>query len=135
MAYFIDLATPKNTTKEAPASESVILRPGIISKLSIRFPKGCMYLAGGRFIYQSDQIFPANQEKWFVSNNETIIIEPDFVVSGVPGELALETYNLDEIYQHTIYATIDMDFEDAQLIRTDNLADLFFRDAFLRRGN
>ncbi len=132
MAYHIQLELPKNTGVTSPLIASVTLRPGIITNLSLRFPKGCMYLVGGRFIFQSSQIFPINQEKWFISNNETIKIEPDYVVMSTPAVLQLEGYNTDDTWQHTLYATIDMDFQDAQLVRPDELAAQFFNNAFLR---
>lgn len=131
MAYELQLLLPKDTAKASPLNVELELQPGIITGVRFRFPRGCMYLVGGRIMFQSKQLYPINADYWFISNNETIVFEPDTLIDKAPYTLTLEGYNTDDTYQHALYLEIDMDFLDAQLFTTEDFMSRFMLSSFL----
>lgn len=115
MAYALELAIPKDTAKASPVSDYVYMTHCVVSRVELTFPDGCAGLVGVRFCYQTRQLWPANPEGWFRGNGQTVIFQPMTRVDEEPAQLFMQAYNLDDTFEHTVFAVIGADFEGASM--------------------
>jgi len=110
MAYAFELITRPNTAIVSPVSQPIEIRSSIITKVIIIQPTGCVGLVGTRFTYQSHRLWPINEQSWFKANGTPIIFEPNSELTEPPFELTMECYNIDDTYQHIVYAYVEVEF-------------------------
>jgi len=103
MIYNLSVSAPKDTTQFLPASETVQVVAGDLSRLLLTFPDGCVGLVGARVKANERVIFPTNADQWFVNNNFTFDFEERLTIDGDGLRFTLEVYNEDAVYEHTVY--------------------------------
>ena len=105
MDYKFQDTVPANTPKANMRRLKMTLAPGVIHKVVVHFPAGCLYLAHATIWQGEHQVWPTNSEESY--NFEDYIHEmAEYFPIGAPAELELRTWNLDETYDHTIFVTI-----------------------------
>lgn len=106
--YAYSLTIPHTTPSTAPVEKRVKISAGILSRIMITFPPGCLNLAHVVVLYQAHQIEPWNRDGNLHSDDYTFdlacqheIIEPDT-------EVTVRGWNLDDTYPHTVDFVFDV---------------------------
>lgn len=115
LPFFAYLTTPKNTALASFQSTTLKLPTGVIKKVWVEFPKGCAGLVGFRVFRGVRQIFPLPDSVWLKSDNAVLNFAFTENILTDPFEIVLHTYNLDDTYEHTIWAGFEMVGKNADL--------------------
>jgi len=97
-----DVRIPKTTPKTSPVTQILKLSKGVISRLDVHFPAGCLYLVGMRLFRWEFQLVPLSRNEWLVGEDGTVPTEPYYELEEVPAQLKLVAYNDDDTYDHTL---------------------------------
>lgn len=102
------ISVPKNTSADSPYLYTLRLPVGVIKKLWVEFPRGCMGLVGLQIHRAVEQLFPIPSGGWFRSDDAVYDFNFTHYVNTEPFECEFRTYNLDDTYTHTIHVTLEM---------------------------
>lgn len=102
MHYDFSVALPANTAKAAPVVQDLALSPGIIHRVEVVFPDKCAGLAHMTILHKSRQVWPANPDGSYNTNNETVGWDEWHELEEEPYLLQACAWNLDDTYPHTI---------------------------------
>jgi len=103
MGYAWDITITAGKTKTAPSQQTLQLHPGIITRIGVRFPRGCHGLVyvrltrGGVF-----QIYPLSAGQWIAGDDEEVAFNYHFDLSDRPRELMFEGASPTCTYDHTV---------------------------------
>ena len=75
---------------------------GIIHKLDIVFPPGCLGLVICTIYDNTHQVWPSNPDGYFQSDSEIISFREHLPFITDPYELNIYTFSVDDTYQHAI---------------------------------
>lgn len=128
MSLALSLTIPANTPVTAPVSTNLAFNSMLVKTAHLTFPSGCAGLVGGRVYYLAAQLWPWNHPQWYVADGRTIDWNPAIWLDQAPFTLTLVGYNTDELYQHTLYMELDVDFQ------FDTLNDNVRKSALLLSG-
>ena len=106
MLYEFKLTIPSNTPKSSPLRERVELTRGVIHKVELEFPPGCLGLVHVIIRHFEHQIFPTNRDGDFASDNHVISFPEYYELAYPPYVLTLEGWNEDDTYSHTVTVRI-----------------------------
>lgn len=112
MAYFVSETVPITTLPTNPHIYSLNIAPIVIDKVDILFPRGCVYLCGVRIKYRSIQIFPYNDNEWFIGNGSSVIFNTEYQCFEPPFVIDIEYFNIDDFYTHRPAILLDVTFVD-----------------------
>lgn len=101
MIYETRLTIPKNTPAAAPESAVMPVHPGLLKRVEIVFPAGCVGLVHLRIFYWEHQIYPSNPDSDFSGDDAHLEFDEDMELTGLPFEFRIEGWNLDDTYEHT----------------------------------
>lgn len=102
------ITVPKDTTQEVPYTLTIRLPIGVIKRLWVEFPRGCMGLVGLQIHRAVEQIFPIPAGGWFRSDAAVYDFNFTHYIRSEPYEVVFHGYNLDDTYSHTIHLTMEM---------------------------
>ena len=102
MYYDVSFTIPANTAKIAPEEQHVKLTHGVIHRVEIGFPSGCAGLAHLQIYEGGHQVWPANRQGSFNTDDYTIPIDDHYELFEEPYILTLVGWNLDDTYDHTL---------------------------------
>ena len=102
------VTVPKNTAQANPYTLQIRLPIGVIKRLWVEFPRGCMGLVGIQIYRAVEQIFPIPAGGWFRSDAAVYDFNFTHYIKSEPYEVILCAYNLDDTYQHTVHITLEM---------------------------
>lgn len=106
MIYNYPIVTPANTAINDLQITPIKLAYGVIHKLDVMFPPGCVGLVGLAIHTALHQVWPTNTGDFFVADGETISFRESHALLFEPWELHVKTYNLDDTYSHTVHVRI-----------------------------
>lgn len=99
------VTAPPSTPEYAPVSVLENSPVPLITSGSFRFLAGCAGLVGARLVHRTNRsVAPINSRAWATGDGELVGWDGFFEMDGPPYDLALEVYNLDDTYPHTIEA-------------------------------
>lgn len=101
MQYNFPLEIPINTIRTDAKRVDTPLCPGTLKKVTIYFPWGCGGYVGVRILHHEHQLFPTNEEEWYIGNEILIDFPCDYQLSQGWNEFKVEGYNEDDTYRHT----------------------------------
>src|SRR5574341_393433 len=101
MIYETRLTIPKNTPATSPQTAVIPVHPGIVKRLEIVFPAGCVGLVHLQVFYWEHQIWPSNPDADFSGDDAHLEFEEDLEIVDLPFEFRVEGWNLDDTYEHT----------------------------------
>ena len=101
MFYDFSFTIPANTTKKAPHEQEVYLPPGVIHRIEIGFPARCSGLAHVTIRHGLNQLWPTNADGSFNTDDYTIVINENYIITTEPFILTLVGWNRDNIFRHT----------------------------------
>jgi len=102
MIYVFPLIIPASTPASAPLIVPCQLSSGTIVAGQFQFPGGPLGLAHVYVRNGLNQVWPANPEQDFATDNETIEWEDEYPLLNPPFQLQAYGYNLDTLNPHTI---------------------------------
>jgi len=108
MLFSQHIAIPANTTKFAPVRVMIPACEGTITRVIIRWRWGSGNLCGARVLYSEYQVWPRSKDQWFVSNPQDIEFEENLQITDHPHFFALEGYNEDDTFAHTVEVSINI---------------------------
>ena len=112
MFYRFGVTAPANTPKGAPVERLVRLTAGIVERVEITFPAGCVGLVGVRILRGGHQVWPTSPGEWFVSDDYTIAFSEQYPILDEPLELRIQAYNEDTVYPHTPVVRLSVKTEE-----------------------
>lgn len=101
MQYNFSLPISANISKSTPTRVETPLCPGTLKKVSIYFPWGCGGYVGVRILHHEHQLFPTNEQEWYIGNEILIDFPCDYQLSQGWNEFKVEGYNEDQTYEHS----------------------------------
>lgn len=102
MFYEFAITVPANTTESSPKKEDLHLTKGIIHRIEIQFPIGCMGLAHCRLQHHSFGTLPTNPSGSFATDGYTIPIDENLEFFAAHYKIKAICWNDDDTYPHTI---------------------------------
>ena len=108
MFYSASLTIPANTTILSPTRVLLPVSSGIVRRVWVRWRWGSANLCGVRMLYQEFQHWPLSGSEWFPSSPIPLDFADALPVAQEPLELAIEGYNLDDTYPHTVWVAFEI---------------------------
>ena len=108
MVFSKTVDTPANTAKTSPLESWMGISRGLLYRMQVMFPSGCVGLVGSKLYEGAHQIYPVTVDEWFVGNNETIDFEDLYFITTLNTKLRILTYNEDDLYDHKVYFRIGL---------------------------
>lgn len=105
MDYWYAVKTSANVTEANAIKTELKLIDGIITKVWMVHPEGCHGLAYAAIFHGGHQLYPTNPEGAYHGNAVPMEWEDNYKLE-TPAILTLKTWNLDDIYDHTLYLRI-----------------------------
>lgn len=102
MYYNFTLAVPANTTKAAHTSKVMRLTVGIIHRVEVQFPPGCLGAVHVVIFHGGHQFLPTNPEGDFASDSKTIEIDEHYELKESEVDLYIYGWSDAEDLEHTI---------------------------------
>lgn len=111
MAYlFRELVIEKNTSRALAMRTLIPLAKGVINRIDITFPDGCLTLARIIINYHGSQLIPFNLDSSLGYNNHVLEIPCNIEVDQAPFELEVLNWNLDDTFSHTLLLGIVINY-------------------------
>lgn len=98
----------KSTPESARAIERFKVSGGILSRVLIGFPPGCLGLAHAVLFYQDYMIEPWNRDGSFYGDDYIFDFECEHLISPPDTEITAQGWNLDDDNPHTILLGFDV---------------------------
>jgi len=108
MFYVFPITTPPSTAETAKVKTILQLTRGRITQIQVHFPSGHVGLTHIGLSRGLHQFYPTNPESTFSSSDEAIVFAEDFLLDTPPLQLEAYTWNLDEVYEHTITVRVQL---------------------------
>lgn len=109
MLYTFALTIPANTPEPATATALLPLTAGTITEMNVSFPAGHAGLTHLKLRRGLHQVWPANPEANFSTDNQAIVWAENYPLLAAPFQLEAYAWNLDDTYPHTITVHISID--------------------------
>jgi hypothetical protein len=115
MYYKVELTVPANTVEGSALETMLGLTAGKLTQIQVGFPPGCAGLTYVQIWDKSWQLVPWTPGEALHWDGYVFELPHDYLLSDPPFELRVKAWNLDDVYDHTIWVGVIM-LEQAQLI-------------------
>ena len=102
MIFVLPVTIPANTARAAAVTSDLLLAPGVITKVDVEFPSGCVGLVSTFASRGASQIFPTNAGQEFAADDETITWPDEYEVADAPFSLRMTAWNTADSFAHTV---------------------------------
>jgi hypothetical protein len=102
LLYCWNITITAGRTESAPTEQSLKLQNGVITYLSVKFPKGCKNLVEVKLFRWTWQMLPFNRDSWLTGDDETVIDEPFYELDTEPYFLTFKGAAPSATYDHVI---------------------------------
>ena len=109
MLFTFSITAETTDTKTKPATKTLKLRAGYVTKISVLIPSGHHALAHLAIFHGETQIIPWGEDQWLEGDGETIPWEPDYELPSDPARLEARAWNEDPANPHTFYIRVWVD--------------------------
>ncbi len=106
--YSTSLTIPANTPILDPLRTSLAISSGVVRRVWVRWRWGSADLCGVRMHYREFQHWPFSGSEWFPSSPYPLDFADSLPITQEPLELAIEGYNLDDTYAHTVWIAFEI---------------------------
>ena len=103
MFYDFPITLDADGDKLSPISTECVITHGIVKRVEVLFPRGCIGLVGIAIDKSAHQVWPNNSGSYFISDGETIAFNEDYPVFDKPFMMIVRGYNTDTLYPHTVH--------------------------------
>lgn len=87
MFYAWDITIPADTSADNPHKETLSIAVGVITRVSVKFPRGCHGMVKTRLEWRKFQFFPLSAGEWVTGDAEPVTSEEYFEIKGDPAEV------------------------------------------------
>lgn len=101
MIFEFPIIVSANTLETDAVTQVLSLSSGTITQFSIEFPPGCAGLVHVIILERDQQLWPANPDGSFASDDFPLIYQPNYRLHKSPYELITKVWNNDVRYPHT----------------------------------
>jgi len=101
--YWASISVPKDTSKLTPVRELLEVCPGVVKHVWLFFPPGHRGTTKVRILHHEHQLWPTNQNEWYLGDGTVIEFTENYSLSVPPYEFILESYNDSTEHSHTTY--------------------------------
>ena len=102
MYYFQEITVPANTTEASPQRTVLKVTAGIAREQWVMFPDGCYGLTHIQIRHHGWQVWPWDPRQSFHWNDYVFHIQDRYPFTAEPYEMVILTWNLDDVYDHTV---------------------------------
>lgn len=106
MFYAWDITIPKDTSKAEPVSQDLPIATGIITRISVKFARGCHGLVGVRLNWQLFQLVPLSAGEWMTGDDEAVDFQEFFEVKEPNPILVFKGCSPGTSYSHSVTVRI-----------------------------
>jgi len=104
--YPVDLTVPANTSSDSPVKQEVDIEGDYLTRVEVLFPSGCCCLVGFQLRYGEMPLLPSDPDAYVKGDDETIRADMRWRIPECKTRLTLLAYNVDELYDHTLYVRL-----------------------------
>lgn len=108
MFYDYVLPIPAGTTKADPAETILYLTHGVIHRVEVEFPAGCVGQVSAAILHWQHQLYPLNPGGYFCSDDHVIAFDDYFQLFYAPYTLKAQGWAPDTTYAHNIKIRIGL---------------------------
>lgn len=102
MLYIWHLTVTAGTAQTSPAEQKVKSRTGVITKIDVKFPRGCHGLVFATVSHRLTQLMPFNAKGGAAGDDETVSGVYFWELKRGQTELTLSAWSPDATYDHVI---------------------------------
>ena len=106
MIFAWDITIPANTSVTKPKTEILKLSKGVITKVEIKFARGCHGMVRVRLLHQEAQLVPLSRGEWVTGDNEAVSFPEYFELWTTPYQLKFVGCSPGTTYSHVITVRI-----------------------------
>ena len=117
MVYSVSITTTAATAKTDAKRTVLKVGKGLVYKIEVEFPPGCCGLLHSLIFDGSYQVYPASPDDSFHSDAGVISFDDCYLKMGAPFEFVIETWNLDDTFDHKIQVRVGMASSEAFMSR------------------
>lgn len=101
-----DITISPRVAAETPQVDTLAILPGTVAAVMVRFRYGSGNLCGIRVHHAEIQRWPYIPGEWIPSSPYLYEFEEDLRIDQEPYELRIETYNLDDTFEHHVWVAL-----------------------------
>lgn len=116
MLFEYALTIPANTAQADAVELEAPLAPGIVSRVDIQFPRGCVGLVHVQVLKSEHQVWPVNLDGDISAEGLVVSWPEDYELDDDPLAFTLRGWNEDDTFPHTItfrFALLDLAHREA----------------------
>ncbi len=102
MFFAWDITVDAGTEEDDPKIEVLKLTKGTLTRIGIKFPKGCHGLVKTKLLHHESQLFPLNLDEWVIGNGEEVSGVYDFDLDAAPFTLKFIGCAPETVYSHKV---------------------------------
>jgi len=104
--YKCTLTVPSGTPADTPVKAEINVEKGIVTRVEVRFPAGCVQMVYVGIYYGIKRLWPEPEEEWFSENDYCISFREYWVPPEYPCTLTVLGFAPLTTYNHTITVRI-----------------------------
>ena len=108
MIFTYDIAIPKNTSAASPKTQILKLSKGVITKVEIKFARGCHGMVKVRLLHQEAHLVPLSRDEWVTGDNEAVSFPEYFELWTTPYQLKFVGCSPGTGYEHMVTVRISV---------------------------
>ena len=102
MIYEFPITVLTTDTEASPAEEDIKLTNGVVHRVEIEFPAGCVGLVHIAIYHMGHQVWPSNPEGSFASEDYVVAFDDYYPLLGPPYLFKILGWTDETTYDHTI---------------------------------
>jgi len=103
-----DITITADTKAASPKTEILKLSKGVITKIEIKFARGCHGLVKVRLFHQESQLVPLSRGEWITGDDEAVSFPEFFELWTTPYQLKFRGCSPDTTYEHTVTVRVSV---------------------------
>jgi len=106
MFFAWDITIPKGTLTTAPVTQILKLTKGVITKVDVKFARGCHGMVRVRLLHEEAQLVPLSRGEWVTGDDESVTSPEYFELWTTPYQLKFVGCSPGTTYDHAITVRI-----------------------------
>jgi len=106
MIFAWDITITADKKAASPKTEILKLSKGVITKIEIKFARGCHGMVKVRLLHQEAQLVPLSRGEWITGDDETVSFPEFFELWTTPYQLKFVGCSPGTTYEHTVTVRI-----------------------------
>ena len=108
MDYVKEITIPANTLETSKQETTLNVVKGVIHRVRVYFPFGCMGLAKVQIFRGQQQLWPSTDGEYYAGNGTEVDFKEFLEIEATSEDLIIKTWNEDDTYDHTIRVTLSV---------------------------